>query len=413
MNKIALIVNGHRIGVTYAPRLKVRGYDCVHVQSSRDLPASCSNSFVPNDYIENIIYTGNLDEIIQKLAKYPIEFVLPGNETAVELADVLSEQMGLRSNGTALSEARRNKFKMIEAVKRHGLKTVKHIESDRLDDILKWVKQHGIWPVVLKPLNSAGTDLVFFCFNETQVKEAFSRIYQHKNVLGLKNEAVLVQSFLRGTEFIINTVSLDGRHFLSDIWQYKKRHILGACSVYECTKIFPHHFPKSRELVNYAFEVSNALGIKYGPAHHEIMLTEEGPVLVETGARCMGVIPPDLVVEAIGRSQVDLMLDSYTDPTLFLEKIQQPYKIAKHFWIKHIHVYQVGQLKQILYIDQIKQLPSFRFMDLAVAPGSKLERTVDLHTSPGIIFLMHPDKEVVLQDYRTIRRLEKKMFVTI
>ena len=46
--------------------------------------------------------------------------VLAGTETGVELADQLSETLGLRSNGTKLSEERRNKYAMGEAVRAAG-----------------------------------------------------------------------------------------------------------------------------------------------------------------------------------------------------------------------------------------------------------------------------------------------------
>ena len=45
---------------------------------------------------------------------------MAGTETGVELADQLSELLGLRSNGTSLSEERRNKYAMGEAVRRAG-----------------------------------------------------------------------------------------------------------------------------------------------------------------------------------------------------------------------------------------------------------------------------------------------------
>jgi len=46
--------------------------------------------------------------------------VMAGAETGVELADQLSELLGLQSNGTGHSEERRNKFAMGEAVRRAG-----------------------------------------------------------------------------------------------------------------------------------------------------------------------------------------------------------------------------------------------------------------------------------------------------
>ena len=50
-----------------------------------------------------------------------VRAVFAGAETGVELADQLSEAMNLRTNGTAHSEERRNKFAMGEAVRNAGI----------------------------------------------------------------------------------------------------------------------------------------------------------------------------------------------------------------------------------------------------------------------------------------------------
>jgi hypothetical protein len=47
--------------------------------------------------------------------------VIPGAETGVELADQLSSRLGLRTNGTAKSIARRNKYYMGETVRATGI----------------------------------------------------------------------------------------------------------------------------------------------------------------------------------------------------------------------------------------------------------------------------------------------------
>ena len=51
-----------------------------------------------------------------------VRAVFAGAETGVELADQLSEAMNLRTNGTAHSEERRNKFAMGEAVRNAGIR---------------------------------------------------------------------------------------------------------------------------------------------------------------------------------------------------------------------------------------------------------------------------------------------------
>ncbi len=63
---------------------------------------------------------------------------------------------------------------------------------------------------MVKPVESAGSDDVFLCESKEDVKTAFERINGKINGLGQKNDAVLVQEFLDGTEYVVDSVSLDG-----------------------------------------------------------------------------------------------------------------------------------------------------------------------------------------------------------
>ena len=51
--------------------------------------------------------------------------------------------------------------------------------------------------------------------------------------------------------------------------------------------------PNYKDLIEYNIKVVKALGIKVGPAHSEIILSKDGPVLVEIGARLNGAGFPD------------------------------------------------------------------------------------------------------------------------
>jgi biotin carboxylase len=408
-NKIAVIVDGYRIGVFLAPKLKKCGYRCINIASSPEFSSSCNL----DDCLTNIINFGNVDEVARQLQKYPeIEFVIPGTESGVELADILSERLRLpSSNGTDLSEARRNKFKMIDTVAAAGLRTAKQIAANNVAEIIAWVRKLNEYPVVLKPLRSSGTEGVTFCFNERDIIAAFNNIYSVRSMYNVKNEQVLAQSYLHGTEYIVNKVSLKGQHYLSDMWEYKKIISSTGNPIYDSAKILPYLFEHREELVDYDNRVLDALELKYGSSHSEIILTADGPALVEVGARVMGSVSTDIISLAIGRNQMDLMIDSYTNPQKFLQQISEPYKIKKHLIVKLMISCVEGNIKNILHVEKIRQLPSFYSIDLKVKVGSHLNKTTDLLKIPGIIYLLHEDESVVQKDYETIAELEKAMFV--
>merc|ERR1712151_1374642 len=75
----------------------------------------------------------------------------------------------------------------------------------------------------------------------------------------------------------------------------------------------------SNTLVAYTRKVLDALKIKHGPTHGEVMMTEDGPCLVEMNCRCAGIDGGMAPVQQIlsGYSQVECALDSYLDRAAF------------------------------------------------------------------------------------------------
>ena len=255
-----------------------------------------------------------------KAIKYkPIKAVITGLESGINLADLLSERLATPTNGTVKTQARTDKFQMAEALSASGLKTAKYFKSNDFNKILYWIKNNTTYPVVLKPLSSGGTDGVFICMDDTEAKEAFKNILSSpKSLFGKKNVEVLVQSYLHGTEYIVNTVSCNGFHYVTDIWEYKKRLINGK-PIYDRELLLSSNGSIQSMLIPYVFNVLDALDIKYGAAHHEVMLTKDGPVLVEVGARVGGNVVPQLHSEILHHNQAELSIYSYLSPKLFKE----------------------------------------------------------------------------------------------
>lgn len=256
-----------------------------------------------------------------KAVGFPVEAVFAGAETGVELADRLSERMALRTNGTALSEARRNKYVMGETVRRAGVRAVKQLRSAEWREIEDWLKAWGPDPylVIVKPLDSAGSDDVSLCKNLNEVKISFGNIMGKVNGLGLVNRAVLVQEYLEGQEYVIDMVSRDGVHKVVAIWAYDRRAANGAQFVCFGQRLLTMDEPYTAELISYQSQVLTALGILNGPSHGEVKWCRGEPVLIEVGARCHGGdgLWVSIANEVLGYNQVQASIDAYLHPDKF------------------------------------------------------------------------------------------------
>jgi ATP-grasp domain len=196
---------------------------------------------------------------------FPVIAVLAGAETGVELADQLSERMGLITNGTALSEARRNKFVMGETIRSAGIRAVKQLRATTWGEIDLWIKEWNPVPfkVIVKPMDSAGSDDVTLCHSYHDVQNAFGNIMGKVNGLGLVNKAVLVQEYLEGQEYVVDMVSREGEHKVAAIWAYDRRPANGAHFVCFGQRLLTADDPLCPELVAYMKKVVTALGIRY------------------------------------------------------------------------------------------------------------------------------------------------------
>ena len=219
---VIAIVDPYSSGTQLVREAQARGHTCLLVQSQEDVPALYRSSFQAEEFDFFVPYRGNLEETSAELEAQNVGCVMAGCEIGVELSDHLSQRLGLLSNGTRLTEARRNKLLMGETLRHHGVPTPAELSSGDLGEVQDWVHRQGRWPVVIKPLCSSASDGVCLCNNEAEIQIAFEDIIGRKDVYGLVNEAVLVQEYLTGREYAVDTVSHAGRHRVAAIWEYGK-----------------------------------------------------------------------------------------------------------------------------------------------------------------------------------------------
>lgn len=407
----SVIVDGYSSGGLLAPEFRTRGIDCVHVQSTYERHSIYS--FRDSDFIANIRHDGNFEATLTMLKSFQPRCVMVGTELGVELADRLSFELGTPCNDVSLTLARRNKLRMAQRIASRGLRSVRSRQAERVEDLLTWVDEIVGWPIVIKPVNSAGNDTVLVCRNQRELVEGFQRIHRVINRLGLRNTVVLAQELIRGTNYVVDTVTLGGRHHVTNIWKIGKGSHNGAEFVYEYNELLPFDGLVQRELVKYICGVLDALGIVVGPGHSEVMVDEAGPVLIETGARVHGAGLPIYNRECIGYSQVDLAVDAYIDPAAYERKTCKPYRLFKNLVILDLISPVNGRVRSWPLADQIRALRSFHDLKLAVSPGKEIHKTIDLFTEPGYVVLIHEDMAVIRRDCELIRRLEANGFYDV
>ena len=335
---------------------------------------------------------------------------IAGGEAGVDLADALSEKMAVRTNGTSIPNRRDKKLQQ-ELIKKHGLRSVRQAGSDKFSDVEDFLKKEP-YPVVLKPVESAGSDGVKLCHDFAEAKEHFDVLMNSQMVNGGECPAVLCQEFLRGKEYVVDHVSRDGEHKTVMLWVYDKRPVHGSAFVYFGCIPVDSDSQEAKILIPYVRGVLDALELKNGPSHCEIMMTPDGPCLVEMNCRAHGGDGNwrPLCMALTGKySQVEATVDAYLDKREFAtipDKPPSPFKASGQEVI--LVSYSRGVVKATPGFEEIQNLQSFVYLETGVQPGSFVDYTVDLFTGIGSAILMHHDEEVLKADVARIREMERE-----
>jgi biotin carboxylase len=403
--RLGLIVDAYSTGAALAPRFAAAGVPTLHVQSRPVPPPFYARSFRAHDFVGNVVHEDDLDATVEALTPHEVDFVLAGAEIGVPLADALAERLGLPGNGTALSHARRDKHAMAEAVRAAGLNAVEQLKTGSAQEAIAWAAARGDWPVVVKPLDSAGTEGVTFCENAEEIAAAFANGVGRPNALGGANRELLVQEELRGTQFFTDSISWDGMHHVSEIWRSRKRLVHDTCEMYDYEDLLEPRGPEQDAVAAYVKSVLDALGIRYGSAHTELVLTGRGPVLIECGARMQGTIL-DQVVDRCTPSHVTVTVDAYLDPRSVARRAANPQPLRKRARVVTLISQHEGTITAVRH-DELERLPSYAGAVALLSPGDRIARTFDLFTSPGTVYLVAPDEARLQEDYERLRELEE------
>lgn len=408
-HSVAVVVDGFSGGVHLAPAFKRQNYGVIHVQSDAKIWEQVLPTFDFAPYERNFNAAEmTMPDLCAAVSAFCPVAVVAGTETGVLLADHLAEYLGVRGNGTRLSRARRNKSAMTARCERMGLAVGLHREVGSIGELQDWYVRTGLKRVVLKPLNSAGTDGVRFCENLEELAAAFLELHGTLNKLGFANESLLACEFLEGPEYFLNSVSFGGRVVFTDIWRYEKRAINASRAVYDRNLLCDMDGELEYELRAYVEKVVEALGIRWGPAHTEVILTSRGPRLVECGARVDGLSLPDVNREVMGVSPLDLTVEALTSSERDLADRHKNLRTRFLAQTVYLTSFEEGKLAAFPGRSRLEALPSFYQISMRRKVGDRIQKTTDYFSAPGFLTLIHADPAQLETDYRQIRQMENE-----
>lgn len=408
MNSPIVIVDPRSSGIELAPAFKARGVSAIAV-TYKPLKerAGFGTEVDASDFSEVIPVQDNLVEILR--AYNPLAFI-PGAEKGVPLANELAEKLTPQfANDRKNSLNRLHKAQMQQALLEVGVPSLKTLDTCCEKEVELWLKNNELHnePLIIKPPISAGSEKVYHIGAGGDWRKVFNDILNNpSNLTGELNESVVIQELAVGPEFSIGTVSANGKHYLAHLIKYNKIAFNGRETIYDHVEFVPFSEQKYGLLLDYTKLALDALGVFWGASHNEVMLTKNGPRLIESVPRMTGGPVVGFAREATGSSQADKLVEAYLDGDVANKDYQLKKTVVPVFLKSPIS----GIVTNAEVFDDVSKLPTLFQRHTWFKNGDAVPQTIDYLTSIGIVALSG-DRDAVFADYKKIREMEAKLRV--
>lgn len=220
------------------------------------------------------------------------------SDAPVRTVAAIARELGLNAVSEATAACATNKGKMRLRFKEYGVPIPEFSTVSSLDEYLNTVCSFQL-PFIVKPADNSGSRGVFLVNRAEDIDEAYEYSRQHS-----RSGEVLVEEYMTGPEVSVESLTVNG---ITHVVAVTDKCTTGAPFFVEMGHSLPSRLPPDilKAIERTACAAVNAIGIENGASHTEIIVTGNGPRIVELGARLGGdCITTHLVPMATGIDMV-------------------------------------------------------------------------------------------------------------
>ncbi|VAW98040.1 hypothetical protein MNBD_GAMMA23-2260 [hydrothermal vent metagenome] len=338
-----------------------------------------------------------LQTILTCTANMDVLAVIGTDDSVIELAAKVAQQLGLAHNNVNTARLARRKDLARKALQDKSIPVPKY-QCVELEAIFNQIDIKIDFPLVIKPLALSASRGVIRVNNKDELTVAAKRI---KNLLAkytdlecVEKEQVLLEEYIHGSEIAVEGIVDKGVFKLLTI--FDKPDDLHGPFFEETYYITPTRL--SAEQVNVVSKVvqqaCEAYGVKTGPVHAECRIRGTEIYLIEMAARTIGGLCSDILEYGLGCSLEEIVLNQATG---------QP--VEKSFsetaaGVMMIPVPKQGILKRIEGLLEAGKIEFIEDINIQLRDGYELTPLPEGNSYLGFIFAKAPKFEQVEQALR-------------
>lgn len=279
---------------------------------------------------------------------------------------VAASHLGLPGISYETAVKATDKYEMIKTFKSHNVESPWYF-SVKTEAELQAIQDQITFPCILKPTDNSGSRGVVLVHNEEDLKKGF--LYSVKEG---RSGNVIIEEYMTGSEVSVEVMVVDG---IVHILAVTDKLTTGAPHFVEMGHSQQSQLPEKDilRIRDLAVRAVQAIGIQYGPAHVELMLTAQGPKMIELGARMGGdcitthLVPLSTGIDMI-KATINVALGNKPDITP---------KFNKGSAIRYFNV-SPGEIKKIEGVVDARKINGVKEITFTKNVG---DQVTDIHNS--------------------------------
>jgi len=318
-------------------------------------------------------------------ADHPVHAVIGTDDETTLLATMASDALGLRHNPVEAVRSTRNKHRMRRVLTDAG-RPGPRFECVPLDEDPRTVAGRTGYPCVLKPLALSAGRGVIRADDPGAFVEAFQRIrtiLQDPEIERLKGatDRLIVEQYLPGQEVALEGLLHDGE--LQVLALFDKPDPLDGPTFEETLFVTPsrHTQAVQDEIIDETVLGCRAIGLREGPIHAELRITDGRPWLIEIAARTIGGLCSRTLRFGTGMSLEELVLRHAL--RMGTDNIQRESSAAG---VMMLPIPRPGILKEVKGLKAASKGPHIEEITISLHKGAELKPLPEGHRYLGFIF---------------------------